>query len=176
MPSITIPASDKPTTLAPATLGARATRLTRALLATRADLTPVLLRLTLAVVFLPHGLQKLFGWFGGPGFDGVMGFLTGGMGLPWIVALAVVLFESVGALFLAIGLLSRPAALGLIAVMLGAIVTVHLPNGFFMNWSGTAAGEGFEYHLLAIALLVAVVIHGGGRWSVDRALARRLER
>jgi putative oxidoreductase len=84
----------------------------------------------------------------------------------------VVLIESLGAIALMVGAAGRLAALGIIAVMTGAVVTAHLPNGFFMNWTGQQAGEGFEYHLLAIALAAVVLISGSGRASVDRAVAR----
>jgi putative oxidoreductase len=102
-----------------------------------------------------------------------MGFLTGKIGVPTPIAALVILIESVGPLFLLLGLLTRPAALGVIAVMLGAIATVHAPNGFFMNWSGAQAGEGFEYHLLVIAMALALLASGGGSFSADARLARR---
>jgi putative oxidoreductase len=132
------------------------------------------LRLTLALVILPHGLQKLFGWFGGYGFEGTMGFLTGGIGLPWLLALLVIAIESFGALALAAGFLSRVAAAGIAAVMIGAVATSHIQHGFFMNWSGTQGGEGFEYHLLALALTALLLVRGGGAASVDRAIAARV--
>lgn len=145
----------------------------QALLATEADRTLALLRVTLALVMFPHGAQKLLGWWGGYGFSGTMGFLTGQAGLPWIVALTVILAESVGALALAAGFLGRVTAAGIAAVMVGAIATVHAAHGFFMNWNGNQAGEGFEYHLLALVLAVAVMIRGSGAWSLDRVLAGR---
>jgi putative oxidoreductase len=134
------------------------------------SVAPLIARLVLGVVMLPHGAQKLLGWFGGYGFEGTVGFLTGQVGLPWVVAVLVVLIESLGAIALIAGAAGRLASLGIIAVMTGAVVTSHLPNGFFMNWSGQQAGEGFEYHLLAIALGAIVVIAGSGRASVDRAI------
>jgi putative oxidoreductase len=143
------------------------------LLATDPDLAPTILRVVLGLVILPHGAQKLLGWFGGHGFEGTMAFLTGAAGLPWIVALLVILAESLGALALALGLLGRVAALGIGAVMTGAILTVHLPNGFFMNWTGQQAGEGFEYHLLALGMVLVLLIKGSGALSLDRLLARR---
>lgn len=130
----------------------------------------LLLRITLGVVMFPHGAQKLFGWFGGNGFSGTIGYMTGSAGLPWIVAFLVILIESVGAVMLILGLLTRLAAAGIVAVMLGAIFTVHLQYGFFMNWSGQQAGEGFEYHLLAIGIALALLIRGGGKWSADAQL------
>lgn len=144
------------------------------LLATDDSTTRLLQRVVLGLVILPHGLQKTVGWFGGGGFEGTMGFLTGGAGLPWIVALTVVAAESVGALALVAGAASRVTALGIAAVMVGAVVTVHLPNGFFMNWAGAQAGEGFEYHLLALALALPLIVKGGGAASIDGWLADRL--
>jgi putative oxidoreductase len=145
-----------------------------ALTATERDWSQTALRVTLGVVMFPHGAQKLLGWFGGYGFEGTMGFLTGAVGLPWILGLLVIVAESFGALALVAGLFSRAAAFGIAAVMVGAVTTTHLANGFFMNWSGQQAGEGFEYHLLALVIAVAVMIRGGGAASADRAIAARL--
>ena len=140
------------------------------LLATNGDWLQLLLRLTLGIVIFPHGAQKLLGWFGGYGFSGTMGFLTGTVGLPAAVAFLVIMAESLGALGIILGFLTRVGALGVMSVMLGAILTVHLKVGFFMNWSGQQQGEGFEYHLLAIGLALALLVRGGGAFSVDRAL------
>jgi putative oxidoreductase len=149
-------------------------RWVHAVVRTDRDVVQTALRLTLALVILPHGLQKLFGWFGGYGFEGTMGFLTGGIGLPWLLALLVIAIESFGALALAAGFLSRVAAAGIAAVMIGAVATSHIQHGFFMNWSGTQGGEGFEYHLLALALTALLLVRGGGAASVDRAIAARV--
>jgi putative oxidoreductase len=140
-------------------------------LQTTPQLSGPILRLGLALVLFPHGAQKLLGWFGGYGWSGTMGFLTGKIGLPVPVAALVILIESVGPLFLLLGLLTRPVALGVVALMLGAIATVHAPNGFFMNWSGAQAGEGFEYHLLVIAMALVLLVSGGGALSADGRLA-----
>ena len=131
----------------------------------------LVVRLGLGIVIFPHGAQKLLGWFGGNGYSGTMGFFTEQMGLPWVIAFLVIVIEFFGSLALIAGALTRLAALGMIAVMLGAIVTVHSQHGFFMNWSGNQGGEGFEYHLLVLAMSLALVIAGGGRWSADRAAA-----
>src|SRR5437660_1243690 len=69
--------------------------------------------------------------------------------------------------------LSRFAAASLALVMLGAVALAHVHAGFFMNWAGTQQGEGFEYHLLAIALALVVVVAGAGRASIDRKLTMR---
>jgi putative oxidoreductase len=137
------------------------------------DNTPALvLRLALGLMMLAHGSQKLFGWFGGYGWDGTMGFLTGQIGLSAPLAALLIVGEFAAGLGLIVGLLGRVAALGTLAIMLGAVFTAHLPNGFFMNWSGTQKGEGIELHILAIAMAVAVALQGSGALSIDRALTR----
>ena len=124
-------------------------------------------RVILGCVMLPHGAQKLFGWFGGFGFTNTMTYFTQTAGLPWIIAFLIVMGESLGALGLILGFCTRLSALGLICIMVGAIITVHIPNGFFMNWFGKQAGEGFEYHLLVIGMSIPLLISGGGKYSVD---------
>jgi len=142
----------------------------RRLLETHADLGPAIARVTLGLVMFPHGAQKMLGWFGGYGFSGTYGFMTAKLGVPGIFAVLAILAEFVGALALIAGIGSRIAALGIAAVMLVAIGMVHLSHGFFMNWTGAQGGEGFEYHLLALALAAIVLVKGGGKGSVDRAL------
>ena len=132
-------------------------------------------RLALGFVILPHGAQKLLGWFGGAGFAGTLEFFTGTMGIPWILALSVILVESLGAVALIAGAGTRIMALGLGVTMVVGAWMVHAPNGFFMNWYGNQAGEGFEYHILAAALALVLVIRGGGAWSVDRLITARFE-
>jgi putative oxidoreductase len=134
--------------------------------------SPLVLRVMLAAVMFPHGAQKLLGWFGGHGFEGTLGFFTQQMGLPWLVAFLVIIGESLGSLALAAGLLTRFTSASFIIIMLGAIATVHWPQGFFMNWFGQQQGEGFEYHLLVIGMSAALVLTGGGAWSLDRVIAR----
>jgi len=124
-------------------------------------------RVILGCVMFPHGAQKLFGWFGGFGFTNTMTYFTQTAGLPWIIAFLVVIGESLGSIGLIVGFLTRLSALGLICIMMGAIITVHIPNGFFMNWFGKQAGEGFEYHLLVIGMSIPLLINGGGKYSVD---------
>jgi putative oxidoreductase len=133
--------------------------------------TPLILRLTLALVFFPHGAQKVLGWFGGYGFTGTMGFFTAKMGLPYAVALLPVLTEFLAPFALAAGLFTRIAALAVAVEMVVAILTVHLANGFFMNWFGAQKGEGFEYHLLVIGIALALLVQGAGRLSADQSIA-----
>lgn len=131
-------------------------------------------RVALGAALFPHGAQKLLGWFGGHGFSGTMGFFTNTMHVPAPLAFLVILAESFGALGLIAGLGTRLAAFGVSLTMLGAIAMVHAPNGFFMNWSGSQHGEGFEYHLLVLAISVPLTIWGAGAASADREIARRL--
>jgi putative oxidoreductase len=145
----------------------------KSLLRTDNDIAPLVLRLALGIVIFPHGAQKVLGWFGGHGFAGTMNFFTETMGIPYILALLVIIAEFFGSLALIAGFLTRLSAFGIGCVMTGAIVLVHWPHGFFMNWSGQQAGEGFEFHLLAIGIALALMIKGGGAASIDRALARK---
>ena len=124
-------------------------------------------RVMLGCVMFPHGTQKLLGWFGGFGFTNSMTYFTQTAGLPWVVAFLIIVGESFGSLGLILGFFTRLSAFGLICIMLGAIITVHIPNGFFMNWFGKQAGEGFEYHLLVIGISIPLLINGGGKYSVD---------
>jgi putative oxidoreductase len=135
---------------------------------------PLLLRLVLGAVFFPHGAQKALGWFGGPGFTGTMGALTQQMRIPPPLAFLAIAAEFAGPLGLILGLLTRLAAFGLLADMLVAVALVHRKVGFFMNWTGTQKGEGFEFHLLASGLALALMLQGGGKLSADRALAGKL--
>ncbi len=140
-------------------------------MSTSNDVALTILRVILGVVFFAHGAQKMLGWFGGYGFHGTMGFFTH-MGMPAPIALLVICAEFFGGLGLIVGLLTRIAALGIAGDMIGAIFIVHLPNGFFMNWMGNQKGEGIEYHLLAIAVAAALLLRGGGAFSVDHALSK----
>ena len=147
----------------------------RKLLSTPNDFTFTIVRLVLGVVFFAHGAQKMLGWFGGYGFHGSMGFFTAKMGIPAPLAFLAICAEFFGGLGLLVGLLSRVAAFGIIVNMLVAIFTVHHVNGLFMNWTGQQKGEGFEYHLLAIALGLVVMLKGAGALSLDRFLSRAPE-
>jgi len=142
------------------------------LIQTDDDVAGLILRVLLGIVFFPHGAQKLLGWFGGHGFSGTMGFFTEDMGIPVIFAFLAIMAESLGSIALLTGFLTRIAALGIGTVMVVAVLMVHLPYGFFMNWFGNQKGEGFEFHLLAIAIAIALIIKGGGKWSIDRLLSK----
>lgn len=146
----------------------------RRLLATPNDSAMLVLRLALAIMIFPHGAQKVLGWFGGYGFDGTMGFLT--QMFPAPLAVMAIAAEFLGSILLALGLLTRVAAFGIGVNMVVAALTVHLPNGFFMNWSGQQQGEGIEFFILAAGMALALLIRGGGRWSLDRAIVGQSDR
>lgn len=145
------------------------------LLQTRNDWKLTLIRIVAGGVMLPHGLQKLLGWFGGAGFTRSVQFLSHEAGFPaWLVVFAI-LAESFGALGMILGCLSRIAAFGVLMDMIGA-GSVAFRFGFFMNWGGTHKGEGIEYHLLMGAMALTVMIWGGGAFSIDRAIIGKKER
>lgn len=135
------------------------------------DWTALIARLALGITILPHGAQKLFGWFGGGGFNGTMGFFTESLGIPAIIALLVILIEFFGSLFLIFGFLTRVSALGFISLFAG-ITYSHLPNGFFMNWGGTQSGEGIEFFILLFGLGIISLLKGGGKASIDSVLVK----
>jgi putative oxidoreductase len=147
--------------------------LRRKLFATASEPAPVIARLELGLIMFPHGAQHALGWFGGYGFTGTHAWMTKTLGFPAPLAALAIVIELVAPLALVLGLGSRLAAAGLFGLMLGAAST-HVANGFFMNWFGglPAGTEGFEYHLLVLALAAVIVVKGSGALSLDRRLAR----
>ena len=130
-----------------------------------------ILRLVLGVVFFAHGAQKMLGWFGGFGFAGTMNLFTGMMHIPAPLAFLAIAAEFFGGMGLILGFLTRIAAFGIGVNMLVAIMIEHRAFGFFMNWTGTQKGEGFEFHLLVLAIVAFLMIRGAGAFSVDRVLS-----
>lgn len=145
----------------------------RKLTATSDDLILTLLRLILGLIFFFHGSQKMLGWFGGYGFTGTMNFFTHDMGIPAVFAFLAIVAEFFGSIALILGLLARAGAAGIVVNMVVAVAMIHRHFGLFMNWSGDQKGEGFEYHLLAIAIGIALVIRGAGALSIDRLIGQR---
>ena len=143
----------------------------RKLIATDNDAATTILRLVLGVIFFAHGAQKMLGWFGAYGFAGTMGFFTGAMHIPAVFAFLAIAAEFFGGLGLIIGLLTRIASFGIFCNMIVAVTMVHGRFGFFMNWTGTQKGEGYEYHLLILAATAFLMIRGAGAASVDRLLS-----
>ncbi len=142
---------------------------------TENDTATMIIRIVLGVVYFPHGMQKLLGWFGGYGIGGTMGFLTGSLGIPAFFAFLAIMAEGLGCLGLLSGFLTRIAAFGIAVDMIVAVFMLHFKNGFFMNWDGKQPGEGFEYHLLVIAIGIALMIRGGGKWSIDKVIAEKFK-
>ncbi|HKJ00588.1 MAG TPA: DoxX family protein [bacterium] len=145
-----------------------------ALFATDPTWTGFILRLALGLMIFPHGAQKLLGLFGGYGFKGTMGYFTGSLGIPYVFGVLAILAEFFGGLGLILGLFGRVAALGVGATMVVAALTAHRQNGFFMNWTGQQQGEGYEFHLLAAAIAVAILVLGSGAFSLDYAITQWL--
>ena len=148
----------------------------RRFLETDSSKTRLAQRALLGAVMLPHGAQKLLGWCGGYGFSGTMNYFTGVMHIPSVLAFLVIVSEFFGSLALLLGLGTRLAAFGAAATMIGAVLTTHARVGFFMNWFGIQAGEGFEYHLLALALALPLIVRGGGAFALDRSVLGALTR
>ena len=143
----------------------------RKLIATDDSVTTTILRLALGVLFFFHGTQKMLGWFGGAGFSGTMGFFTRVMHIPAPFAFLAIMAEFLGGIGLLLGFLTRIAAFGIGVNMVVAVMTVHRFFGFSMNWSGKQKGEGFEFHILVLAIVAYLLIKGAGAFSVDRALS-----
>ena len=144
----------------------------RTICTTDDSIATTILRLVLGVVFFAHGAQKMPWWFGGFGFSATMAMFTGMMHMPAPLAFLAIAAEFFGGLGLILGCLTGVAAFGIGINMLVAMVTVHGAFGLFMNWTGTQQGEGFEYHLLVLAMAASLMIRGAGALSVDRALTR----
>jgi putative oxidoreductase len=142
------------------------------LFSTANDNTLALVRLVIGVVFFMHGAQKTLAWFGGYGFHATMHFFTTQMGIPAVFAFLAISAEFLGGIGLILGFLTRIAAFGIAVDMLVAVTLVHARNGVFMNWYGNQKGEGYEYHLLAIAICILLMVKGAGALSVDRALTK----
>ena len=127
------------------------------------------LRVGAGVIFMAHGAQKLFGWFGGYGLEGTGGWMESiGLAPGYLMALMAGSAEFFGGLLLVLGLLVRPSATVLAITMLVAIFAVHFENGLFM------ANNGYEFGLSLLVISAALAIRGAGSYSVDRIIQQRL--
>lgn len=147
--------------------------LVKTLLTTHPNIGSSIARLTLGLVIFPHGAQKLLGLFGGNGFSATMDFFTTQMGLPSFVAFSIIIIEFFGSISLILGFLSKFWALSLAGMFMGIIYTTQLEHGFFMNWFGNQAGEGYEYSLLVIGLALTIMANGSGKWSIDKLIFKK---
>ena len=144
------------------------------LLQTRNDWTLTLIRVVAGGVMLPHGMQKMFGWFGGAGFTGTI-HNFGQRGFPSFLVFLLIMAEFLGSLGLILGFFTRIAAFSIAVDMTVAAITVTSKFGMFINWAGKQKGEGMEFQFLMIAMALAIMISGAGALSVDRALSRGKE-
>lgn len=134
----------------------------------------VFLRLGLGVIFIAHGGQKIFGWFGGPGFDGTIQYFQQQLGIPMELTVLAMAAEFLGGIGIIVGFLTRLAALGICGVMVVAMFKVHMVNGFFMNWSCAAGqGHGIEFNLALLAMAITLLCSGAGYASFDKWLSSR---
>lgn len=149
-------------------------QMVESLMATPSDWSLTIIRVVLGLIFFAHGAQKLLGWYGGPGLAQSVQTFTEHLHLPSTLAFLVIAGEFLGGIGLVVGFLSRPAALFIALTMLGAIAMVHLRHGLFLNWFGNKEGHGIEYHLLAIALSLVVIVKGAGALSLDRLVDEKV--
>lgn len=143
----------------------------KTLAATDSSPAQFLIRLALGVVIFPHGAQKVFGWFGGPGYAATVTAFSA-LGFPFWAIILLMVTEVCGSLLLVLGLFTRVWALAIGTAIAICLKMNHLQHGFFMNWFGQQQGEGYEYHILVLGIALALVLRGGGMLSMDRVLAR----
>ncbi len=135
------------------------------------SLALLLIRLPLGVIFFAHGSQKLLGLFGGHGLTGTLQYFQVHLGIPPLLALLAILAEFGGGLGVLCGLFTRVSACGIAVTMAVAMYKVHWVNGFFL--SATGKGNGIEYTLALFGMALALVVSGGGSWSLDRYIWKR---
>ena len=135
------------------------------LLQTDADYVWTFLRIIAGIIIWPYGMQKLFGWFDGVGIKGTLEEMAVRR-VPRFIAWLVIIGQSFGSTALILGFLERVAAAGLFIIFTGALI-VHLPDGWSMNWFGKKSGEGIEYHVMLLSLLLILIVKGSGAASID---------
>jgi putative oxidoreductase len=138
------------------------------LLHTDPDYAWTFLRIIAGLIIFPYGMQKLFPWFGGWGIKKTLRQLTLKK-IPTFIAWLIIIGQSFGSIALVAGFLGRIAAGGLFIIFTGALI-VHLPDGWAMNWFGEKKGEGIEYFVMLLSLLLIVIVRGSGAMSIDRWL------
>ncbi len=138
---------------------------------TTPDYIAAFVRIIAGIIIFPYGMQKLFGWFDGVGIKGTLEQMRARR-IPRFIGWLVIIGQSLGSVALISGFLGRIAASGLFVIFTGALI-VHLPNGWTMNWFGDKNGEGIEYHVLLLSLLLIVIIKGSGALSIDSWLTSR---
>jgi len=148
----------------------------KSLLKTDGAIIPLILRIGLGSVILAHGLQKLLGMFGGHGPEWTVNMWSQWWGIPAFITWLVILGESLGMVALILGFFTRIFAVVTIIIMTGAIILVHHSQGFFMNWYSEPRAEGIEYHILVYTLALALLLLGGGKYSLDNIIFKKLSK
>ena len=150
--------------------GKRWASMIKTLLQTDSDYVYTFLRIIAGIIVFPYGMQKLFGWSGTPGFGtpGIKASLEQitARNIPKFIAWLIIIGQSFGSIALMSGFLGRIAAGGLFIIFTGALI-VHLPDGWTLNWFGSKKGEGIEYFVLLLSLLLVIVVKGSGALSID---------
>lgn len=135
----------------------------------------LIVRLALAIVVLPHGMQKALGMYGGYGFEATVGFFSG-MGIPAVLGVMVILAEFIAPILLILGVGSRFMAFSIFLTLGGAMILGgHVQHGFFMNWFGNQAGEGMEYFILIIGMSLGLVFGGAGKYALDSVIGKYIK-
>ena len=132
----------------------------------------IFLRISFALMMIPHGAGKIFGIWGGFGFEKTLHHFTENLGVPFVFAILAILVEFFSSLAILVGYQTRINAFLLACVMFVAGL-MHIKHGFYMNWFGQKAGEGFEFHILAVGMMLALAVLGGGKYSLDNMLAKK---
>ena len=131
------------------------------------NLGSIFLRISFVMMMLPHGAGKVFGIWGGFGMEKTLHHFTENMGIPFVFALLAILVEFFSSIAILVGYQTRINAFLLASVMFVAGL-MHVEHGFYMNWFGQKAGEGFEFHILAVGMMLALAVLGSGKYSLDR--------
>ncbi|MBB1273733.1 DoxX family protein [Psychromonas sp. SR45-3] len=140
-------------------------------LSSKAGVAALILRAPIGLILAAHGAQKLFAWFGGYGLEGTGQWMASiGMTPGYLMALLAGSAEFFGGIAILLGLLTRPAAVVAAFTMVVAIFSVHINNGLFM------ANNGYEYALTLLVVLVAIAVQGGGSYSLDNLLSKKLNK
>ena len=142
------------------------------LLHTDPDHAWTFLRIIAGLIVFPYGMQKLCGWFGGPGIGGTLKDLDSRR-IPRSIAWLIIIGQSFGSVAMLSGFLARVAAGGLFIIFVGALI-VHSRDGWMMNWYGKKNGEGIEYFVMLVSFLVLIILKGAGAASVDLWLTREI--
>ena len=140
----------------------------RKLLYTEQKIAGLILRFALAISIVPMGYLKI------TDVSNILGILQSYYGLPTVIAFLVIIIEFFSPVFLILGLFSKVNAALLGIVMLGAAF-FHLEHGFYINWFGQQAGEGYQFHILAIGIATSLLFIGGGKWSMDAFISKKIK-